>query len=394
MQSKMTGDDLKTPSATSFSADRVTSRRNESERVDISKRIFERDLKNILDEIAARSHRLRLKHPRNVAGYVNFAEANFPSRPRPVSEAIDHLLDEFARFEALLGEDPRLDHLRFSLLTLDSCVARLNYRQIDIDQSPGIEAIITRIDADITALDQQLRDEAGVTESAASDQDSPLDATIVRLSEAVLGLGDKVDQLAEGQEKIATQTENLAALKNTVAAMSAATLHQVGRQIAGFDTRFETLDLGLSRLGEQINAIHARLSEAARRPEPDGRKDDNSTSEELKSRIASLHTGMSKSGQQNFAAMAAVLAGNEKILERISQVEDSVKAELKSHEFRSRFPRLSPSHHPGSGNSSDPRAVIKAARAAVARAREEAGLMLDATQQKIGSKPLTNPIVA
>jgi hypothetical protein len=143
-----------------------------------------------------------------------------------------------------------------------------------------------------------------------------------------------------------------------------------------------------------MNAIHAQLAEPTPRSEPNRPQDSHVASEELKSHIASLQDRMSKSGQQNFAAMSAVLAGTERILERVSRVEDSVKAELKRHEFVSQPSRLKPSSPSETGNAFDPRAVIKAARAAVARAREEAGLELDASQQKIGPKSFADPLGA
>ncbi len=367
---------------------------DQAEHAGISQQGFEIELQSILDEIAARSRRLRLKHPQNDAGNTNGTNADFPNRSHPVSEAVDRLLDEFAHFEALLGEDPRLDHLRFSILTLDSCIARLNYRHVDIRQSPGIEAIIARIEADLKALDRQIRDETSVTQETSPNHDATLDITLIQLSEAILGLSDKVGRLTDNQEQIAAHTVNLGTLKNSVAAISAATLDQVGRQIAGIDTRFGTLDQGLTRLSEQMNAIHAQLAEPTPRPEPNRPQDSHVASEELKSHIASLQDRMSKSGQQNFAAMSAVLAGTERILERVSRVEDSVKAELKRHEFVSQPSRLKQSSPSETGNALDPRAVIKAARAAIARAREEAGLELDASQQKIGPKSFADPLGA
>jgi chromosome segregation ATPase len=270
----------------------------------------------------------------------------------------------------------------------------LNYRHVDIRQSPGIEAIIARIEADLKALDRQIRDETSVTQETSPNHDATLDITLIQLSEAILGLSDKVGRLTDNQEQIAAHTVNLGTLKNSVAAISAATLDQVGRQIAGIDTRFGTLDQGLTRLSEQMNAIHAQLAEPTPRSEPNRPQDSHVASEELKSHIASLQDRMSKSGQQNFAAMSAVLAGTERILERVSRVEDSVKAELKRHEFVSQPSRLKPSSPSETGNALDPRAVIKAARAAVARAREEAGLELDASQQKIGPKSFADPLGA
>lgn len=359
--------------------------------------IAEPDLQSVLDEIAARSRRLRLKQPADDQAPAEAIAEGLKPHGRPVAEAVDRLLDQFAHFEALLGDDPRLDHVRFSILTLDSCIARLNYRHIEIGQSPGIEAIITRIEADLHALDQQIRQEsetAGESESASHEQ---FDENLYRLSEAIVGLSEKVDRLATEQAQIAIQTANFGTLKNSVAAMSAATLDQVGRQIAALDSRFGTIDSAFDRLSQQISSLYVRLTEADARPDASNDRDQEALSDELKGHLESLHSTMTKSGQQNFAAMSAVLAGTERILERVSLVEDTVKSEFKRQETSGerRYSRAYPPVQTAAadvGGALDPRPMIRAARAAIARAREEAGQMLDGSQRNNRPGAFSHPL--
>ena len=359
--------------------------------------ISEPDLQSVLDEIAARSRRLRLKQPiDDRASAASIAEGAQPYG-RPVAEAVDRLLDQFAHFEALLGEDPRLDHVRFSLLTLDSCIARLNYRHIDIGQSPGIEAIISRIEAELHALDQQIRQESETAGDGASVGDGQFDEKLHRLSEAIVGLSEKVDRLATGQEQIATQTAHFGTLKNSVAAISAATLDQVGRQMATIDIRIGTIDHAFDRLSQQIASLYSRLTEADARQDTSIERDQEALSDELKSHLETLHNSMTKSGQQNFAAMSAVLAGTERILERVSLVEDTVKSEFKRQETSGERPysRAYPPVQTAAadvGGALDPRPMIRAARAAIARAREEAGQMLDGSQRNNPPGAFSHPL--
>lgn len=322
---------------------------------------------------------------------------DMPPHARPVSEAVDRLLDQFAHFEALLGEDPRLDHVRFSLLTLDSCIARLNYRHIDIGQSPGIEAIITRIEADLRALDLQIRQESEAGGDDSSAGNGQLDAALEHLSEAIIGLSEKVDRLANGQEQIATQTAQFGTLKNSVAAISAATLDQVGRQMATIDVRFGTIDSAFDRLSQQINSLYSRLTEADLRQDTSSEREQEALSDELKSHLETLHSTMTKSGQQNFAAMSAVLAGTERILERVSLVEDTVKSEFKRQETSGERPysRAYPPVQTAAadvGGTLDPRPMIRAARAAIARAREEAGQTLDSSHRNATTGAFPQPL--
>ena len=76
---------------------------DQAEHPGMSQQGFEIELQSILDEIAARSRRLRLKHPQNDAGNTNGTNADFPNRSHPVSEAVDRLLDEFANPGLPLG---------------------------------------------------------------------------------------------------------------------------------------------------------------------------------------------------------------------------------------------------------------------------------------------------
>lgn len=354
--------------------------------------ISETELQSILDEIAARSRRLRLKHASADPISVPLGAEDLHSRTRPVSEAVDRLLDQFAHFEALLGEDPRLDHVRFSLLTLDSCIARLNYRHVDIGQSPGIEAIITRIEADLRALDQQIRQESETGGDDAPADDGQLDEKLHRLSEAIIGLSGKVDRLATGQDQIATQTAQFGTLKSSVAAISAATLDQVGRQMATIDIRFGTIDRAFDRLSQQINSLYARLTEADAQHDISGERDQETLSDELKSHLETLHSTMTKSGQQNFAAMSAVLAGTERILERVSRVEDTVKSEFKRQDTSEEraYPRARAAAD--ASGTLDPRPMIRAARAAIARAREEAGHMLEGSPKNNPPGAFSHPL--
>lgn len=423
MQSGMFGDERKSSPASSFGYGEATAQRamgvplmgdkrtqtsmsssasvplghDQGERRTQPGMISETELRSVLDEIAARSRRLRLKQVAGDPAPNAYTTESTHPHVRPVSEAVDRLLDQFAHFEALLGEDPRLDHVRFSLLTLDSCIARLNYRHVDIGQSPGIEAIITRIEADLHALDQQIRQESEVGGDDGSAGDGQFDEKLHRLSEAIIGLSEKVDRLATGQEQIATQTANFGTLKNSVAAISAATLDQVGRQMATIDSRFGTIDSAFDRLSQQITSLYSRLTEADTRQETAIERDQEALSDELKSHLETLHNSMTKSGQQNFAAMSAVLAGTERILERVSLVEDTVKSEFKRQETSGERP-YSRAYSPAQattadvGGALDPRPMIRAARAAIARAREEAGQALDASQRNVTPGAFPQPL--